>query len=77
MFRRTIKSLLITYAQTSLNTIVNVLSDEQRNLYYPLNNPWFLRGDASCQGLMRRPQPKLPTTTAAHRDPIPLAFDSE
>lgn len=57
MFRTTIESFFITYAQTKLNTIGNVLNDEQRNVYYPLNNPWIVRGDKWCQGLMRRPQP--------------------
>ena len=61
MFRDVIESLFITYAETSLNTIGNVLKHEQRNLYYPSNNSWLLRNDEWCQGLVRRPQPK-PTT---------------
>lgn len=63
MFRNTIESLFITYAQTKLNTVGNVLNEEQRNLYYPLNNPWLIRGDEWCQGLVRRPQPKLAAAT--------------
>lgn len=57
MFRTTIESLFITYAQTTLNTISNVLNEDQRSNYYPSNNPWLLRGDEWCQNLMRRPAP--------------------
>ncbi|CAF1671668.1 unnamed protein product, partial [Adineta ricciae] len=60
MFRNVIESLFITYAETSLNTIGNVLNEEQqRNRYYPLDNPWLIRGNEWCQELVRRPQPKI------------------
>ena len=59
MFRYTIESLFISYGETNLNTIGNVLNQDQSGNYYPLNNPWLIRGDAWCQGLVRRPQPQL------------------
>jgi hypothetical protein len=60
MFRYTIESLCITHAETNLNTIGNVSRpDQPAGYYYPLNNPWLIRGDEWCQGLLRRPQPKL------------------
>ena len=58
MFREIIESLFITHAQTTLNTIGNVLTADQQKHSYPLNNPWLVRGDIWCQGLLRRPQPK-------------------
>jgi len=58
MFRYTIESFFITYAETQLNTIGNVLNQDQHGHHYPLNNPWLIRGDEWCQGLLRRPQPK-------------------
>lgn len=57
MFRTVIESFFITYAETSLNVIGNVLNAEQRNHYSSLTNPWLLRGDEWCQNLLRRPQP--------------------
>lgn len=57
MFRFTIESLFITYAETNLNTIGNVLNGTQ----FPDYNPWLIRGDEWCQGLLRRPQPKSTT----------------
>ncbi|CAF4052343.1 unnamed protein product [Adineta steineri] len=58
MFRYTLESLFITYGNTSLNTIGNVLNEDQQSDYYRLDNPWLIRGDEWCQGLVRRPQPK-------------------
>ncbi|CAF4210926.1 unnamed protein product [Rotaria sp. Silwood2] len=58
MFRYTIESLFITYAETNLNTIGNVLNDHQNMEQYPMNDPWFVRSSNWCQGLLRRPQPK-------------------
>lgn len=59
MFRSLIESLFITYAQTQLNSIGNLLAIGQQASYsYPVNDPWLLRGDEWCQGLVRRPQPK-------------------
>lgn len=63
MFRFTIESLFITHAETDLNTIGNVLNDNQIGNHPPLNNPWLFRGNQWCQGLLRRPQPKLTTST--------------
>ncbi|CAF1520678.1 unnamed protein product [Adineta ricciae] len=58
MFRDVIESLFITYADTTLNTIGNVLREEQqRNHYYPLNDPWSTRSKNWCNGLVRRPWP--------------------
>lgn len=58
MFRDVIESLFITYADTTLNTIGNVLHEEQqRNHYYPLNDPWSTRDNNWCSGLVRRPWP--------------------
>ena len=54
MFRWTIESLFITHAETTLNTIGNVLNPHQLMDY----NPWLIRGDEWCQNLQRRPQPK-------------------
>ncbi len=62
MFRSTIESLFITYAHANLNTIGNVLNADQHAHYYPLNNPWLIRGIEWCQGLLRRPAPKNPTS---------------
>ena len=53
MFRFTIESLFITHAETNLNTIGNVLNPIQ----FPDYNPWLIRDDEWCQGLLRRPQP--------------------
>lgn len=58
MFRNLIESFFTTYAQAQLNSIGNVLTIDQPAHSYPLNNPWLLRGDQWCQGLLRRPQPK-------------------
>ena len=58
MFRYVIESLFITYAETSLNSIGNVLADNGHDHSYPLNDPWLIRGDDWCQGLLRRPRPK-------------------
>ena len=63
MFRDLIESFFITYAQTQLNFIGNVLTVDQPSLSYPLNNPWLLRGDEWYQGLLRRPQPKTSMAT--------------
>ena len=64
MFRNLLESLFITYAQTQLNSIGNVLTtDQQSHHSYPLNNPWLLRGDEWYQGLLRRPQPKTLLST--------------
>ena len=54
MFRFTIESLFITYAETKLNTIGNVLNPTP----LPDSNPWLIRGSDWCQGLLRRPHPK-------------------
>lgn len=59
MFRLTIESLFITHADTSLNTIGNVLNQNE----LPEYNPWLTRADEWCQGLLRRPQPKAKPTT--------------
>ncbi len=64
MFRSTIESLFITHAETNLNTIGNVLKVDQppgNGNYYPLNDPWLIRGDDWCSGLVRRPRPKSTT----------------
>ncbi|CAF3283258.1 unnamed protein product [Rotaria sp. Silwood2] len=58
MFRYTIESLFITYAETNLNTVGNVLNDNPNGEQYPMNDPWFVRSSNWCQGLLRRPQPK-------------------
>ncbi len=63
MFRCIIESLFITYAETKLNTRGNVLNQDQQGDYYPLNNPWLIRGDQWCQGLVRRPSPRNTSTT--------------
>lgn len=57
MFRYTIESLFITHAETKLNTLGNVLNENPTGNTYPLNNPWLIRGNEWCQGLLRRPQP--------------------
>ncbi|CAF4150666.1 unnamed protein product [Rotaria sp. Silwood2] len=59
MFRYTIESLFITHAESNLNTIGNVLNENRNIGYYPMNNPWLVRSDEWCQGLLRRPQPKI------------------
>ena len=64
-FRYTIESLFISHAQTKLNTIGNVLNRDHDHGYQPLNNPWLMRGDAWCRGLVRRPQAKAIDITAA------------
>lgn len=52
MFQLLIESLFITHAETKLNTIGNIL-----NLYnFTDFNPWLIRGDEWCQGLLRRPE---------------------
>ena len=58
VFRYTIESLFITHAHTSLNTFGNVLLDHPHSDCYMMNDPWLIRGDEWCQGLLRRPQPK-------------------
>lgn len=57
-FRFMIESLFITHAETNLNTFGNVLNQNQSDEYVPLNDPWLIRGNEWCQGLLRRPQPK-------------------
>ncbi|CAF4165362.1 unnamed protein product, partial [Rotaria sordida] len=59
MFRFTIESLFITYAETNLNSIGNVLNANQNGDHYPMNDPWLVRGSEWCPGLLRRPQPKI------------------
>lgn len=59
IFRFTIESLFITYTETNLNMIGNVLNPQQ----LPEYNPWLIRGDEWCHGLLRRPQPKQITST--------------
>ncbi|CAF3104581.1 unnamed protein product [Rotaria sp. Silwood2] len=63
MFRFTIESLFISYAETNLNSIGNVLNENKNGDYYPMNDPWFVRGSGWCQGLLRRPQPKSTMST--------------
>lgn len=58
MFRYTIESLFVTYAETNLNSIGNVLKQDHEMIYYTLDNPWLIRSDEWCQGLLRRPKPK-------------------
>ncbi|CAF3934669.1 unnamed protein product, partial [Rotaria sordida] len=58
MFRFTIESLFITYAETNLNSIGNVLNTNRIGESYPTTNPWLVRGSEWCQGLLRRPEPK-------------------
>lgn len=58
MFRYTVESLFITHAESSLNSFGNVLIEEPSLNENPLHNPWLVRGDTWCQGLLRRPQPK-------------------
>lgn len=60
MFRYLIESLFITHGATTLNTIGNVLNENQQHEYHPIDNPWLIRGDEWCQGLVRRPQPRNP-----------------
>ena len=55
MFRSMIESLFITHAETPLNTIGNMLNVKQHDHYYPMDNPWLIRGNEWCQGLLRRP----------------------
>ncbi|CAF1319629.1 unnamed protein product [Rotaria sordida] len=59
MFRFTIESLFITYSETNLNSIGNVLNVNQNGDHYPMNDPWLVRGSEWCPGLLRRPQPKI------------------
>lgn len=59
IFRFTIESLFITYAEPELNTIGNVLNPNP----IPDSNPWLLRGSSWCEGLLRRPQPKAAHVT--------------
>ncbi|CAF1382717.1 unnamed protein product [Rotaria sordida] len=63
MFRFTIESLFITYAETNLNSIGNVLNTNQNGDHYPMNDPWLIRGNEWCHGLLRRPQPKTILST--------------
>ena len=58
MFRYTIEAMFITHAETKLNTVGHVLNHDQPTDYFILNDPWLIRGDRWCQGLLRRPQPK-------------------
>ncbi|CAF3752400.1 unnamed protein product [Rotaria sp. Silwood1] len=64
MFRYTIESLFITYAETNLNTVGNVLNENPNGEQYPMNDPWFVRSSNWCQGLLRRPQPKSTQSNA-------------
>ncbi|CAF1203466.1 unnamed protein product [Adineta steineri] len=54
MFRLLIESLFITHADTKLNSIGNMI----RGIDLPDFNPWLIRGDQWCQGLLRRPKPR-------------------
>ncbi|CAF4806483.1 unnamed protein product, partial [Rotaria sp. Silwood1] len=63
MFRFTIESLFITYADAKLNSIGNVLNENQNDDHYPMNDPWFVRNSEWCQGLLRRPEPKITIST--------------
>jgi hypothetical protein len=67
MFRYTIESLFITHAGTNLNTIGNVLNNDHHSDYYPLDNPWLIRDNGWCQGLLRRPQPQNITSIVLPR----------
>ena len=58
MFRNTVESLFITYAESSLNTFGNVLIEGPQMNENPMFNPWLMRGDQWCRGLLRRPEPK-------------------
>ena len=58
MLRYTIESMFITHAEAKLNTVGHVLNHDQPTDYFLLNDPWLIRGDDWCQGLVRRPQPK-------------------
>ena len=58
MFRYTIESMFITHADAKLNTVGHVLNYDQPTDYFLMNDPWLIRGDEWCQGLLRRPQPK-------------------
>ena len=58
MFRNTVESLFITYAESSLNSFGNVLIEEPHADENPVCNPWLMRGNTWCRGLLRRPQPK-------------------
>lgn len=58
-------SFIILYAETTLNMIDNVLNCDQQINYYSLNNPWLVREDEWCQGLLCRPQPKKSLETTA------------
>ena len=57
MFRNTVESLFITYAESSLNSFGNVLIKEPHENENLMWNPWLMRGDTWCRGLLRRPQP--------------------
>ena len=60
MFRSMIESIFITHAETLLNTIGNMLNVKQHDhYYYPMDDPWLIRGNEWCQGLLHR----LQTTT--------------
>ena len=61
MFRLLIESLFITHAETNLNTIGNVLNETNNGINFPLNDPWLIRSNDWCRGLLRRPQPKSST----------------
>ena len=51
-----IESLFVTHAETPLNTIGNMLDVNQHDhYYYPMDDPWLIRGNEWCQGLLRRP----------------------
>ncbi|CAF3677382.1 unnamed protein product [Rotaria sp. Silwood1] len=63
MFRFTIESLFITYADAKLNSIGNVLNENQNGDHYPMNDPWFVRNSEWCQGLLRRPEPRNTIST--------------
>lgn len=66
MFRYTIESMFITHAETNLNTVGNVLNPTSDGEHHPQENPWLIRGDEWCHGLVRRPEPKsgvVPSST--------------
>jgi hypothetical protein len=67
MFRNIIESLFITYAETRLNTIGNMLPVGQQDYSYIMYNPWLIRGDEWLQGLLRRPQPKTTISTTENK----------
>ncbi|CAF1247490.1 unnamed protein product [Rotaria sordida] len=60
MFRFTIESLFITYAETNLNSIGNVLNANQNGDHYPMNDPWLKHRvlfDCSMSTLLHPPKP--------------------